>query len=144
MSNFLVYLDNCCYNRPFDDQTQLKVRFEAEAKIAIQKLIKKGKLKLVWSYILDMENDENPFQIRKESIAQWASIASKIILRNENIEIKAKMFQKIGLKPKDALHLSCAVEASCDTFITTDKKILNKKDSIKGIMLISPIDFFDF
>ena len=21
-----VYLDNCCYNRPFDDQSQLKVR----------------------------------------------------------------------------------------------------------------------
>ena len=21
-----VYLDNCCYNRPFDDQAQLKVR----------------------------------------------------------------------------------------------------------------------
>ena len=27
-----VYLDNCCYNRPFDEQTQLKVRLETEAK----------------------------------------------------------------------------------------------------------------
>ena len=26
-----VYLDNCCYNRPFDDQTQVKVRMETEA-----------------------------------------------------------------------------------------------------------------
>ena len=23
-----VYLDNCCYNRPFDDQAQLTVRLE--------------------------------------------------------------------------------------------------------------------
>ena len=30
-----VYLDNCCYNRPFDDQTQLKVRLETERFIAL-------------------------------------------------------------------------------------------------------------
>jgi len=28
-----IYLDNCCYNRPFDDQSQLRVRLEAEAKL---------------------------------------------------------------------------------------------------------------
>ena len=35
-----VYLDNCCYNRPFDEQTQLKVRLETEAKMEIQTLVK--------------------------------------------------------------------------------------------------------
>ena len=25
-----VYLDMCCYNRPYDDQSQLKVAMEAE------------------------------------------------------------------------------------------------------------------
>ena len=30
-----VYLDNCCYNRPFDEQTQLRVRHETEAKMEI-------------------------------------------------------------------------------------------------------------
>jgi predicted nucleic acid-binding protein len=137
-------MDNCCFNRPFDDQTQLKVRFEAEAKLAIQDLIKKGEIKLIWSYILDMENDDNPFQIRKEAIAQWSSIASEFILKNERIETKANILQKLGLRPKDALHLSCAIEASCDAFITTDRRILNKMDRIKEITIISPIDFFDF
>ena len=31
-----VYLDNCCYNRPFDDQNQLKIAIESAAKLAIQ------------------------------------------------------------------------------------------------------------
>ena len=31
-----VYLDNCCYSRPFDDQSQLRVRLEIEAKLEIQ------------------------------------------------------------------------------------------------------------
>jgi hypothetical protein len=30
------YLDNCAYNRPFDDQTQVKIALETEAKRYIQ------------------------------------------------------------------------------------------------------------
>ena len=29
-----VYLDNCCYNRPFDEQKQLCVRLETVTKLA--------------------------------------------------------------------------------------------------------------
>jgi len=31
----LVYLDNCCFNRPFDDQSQLRVQLEAEKFITL-------------------------------------------------------------------------------------------------------------
>jgi len=34
-----IYLDNCCYNRPFDDQTQMRVFLESQAKIYIQTLV---------------------------------------------------------------------------------------------------------
>ena len=34
-----VYLDNCCYNRPFDDQSQVKVRVETISKLAVQLMI---------------------------------------------------------------------------------------------------------
>ncbi len=48
-----IYLDNCCFNRPFDDQSQLRIRIETEAKLYVQDLIRQGTLTLVWSYILD-------------------------------------------------------------------------------------------
>ena len=57
-----VYLDNCCLNRPFDDQTQLRIRLESEAKLKVQEEIRAGKLQLAWSYILDYENRKNPLQ----------------------------------------------------------------------------------
>lgn len=41
-----VYLDNCCYNRPFDDQNQLRIRIEAEAKLGIQNMILAKKVEL--------------------------------------------------------------------------------------------------
>ena len=50
-----IYLDNCCYNRPFDDQTQMKIHLETQAKLYIQAKIKEGAYDLVWSYILDYE-----------------------------------------------------------------------------------------
>ena len=44
-----VYLDNCCFNRPFDDQTPLSIRLETEAKLYVQDQIKNGALSLGWS-----------------------------------------------------------------------------------------------
>ena len=31
----LLYLDNCCFNRPYDNQSHLLVRLETEAKLHI-------------------------------------------------------------------------------------------------------------
>lgn len=64
----LLYLDNCCYNRPFDDQTQLKISFESQAKLFVQQEILSGHFKLLWSYVLEYENNKNPFEVRRESV----------------------------------------------------------------------------
>ena len=51
-----LYLDNCCFNRPYDNQEQLKIYLETQAKLAIQEQIITGKYELIWSYILEYEN----------------------------------------------------------------------------------------
>ena len=51
-----VYLDNCCYNRPYDDQSYLRISLESQAKLFVQHLIREKKLDLVTSYVLDYEN----------------------------------------------------------------------------------------
>ena len=47
-----LYLDNCCFNRPFDDQTQLLINIESIAKIYIQSKILMGDYNLLWSDML--------------------------------------------------------------------------------------------
>lgn len=37
-----LYLDLCCFNRPYDDQTQTRIRLETEAKILIQENVKRS------------------------------------------------------------------------------------------------------
>ena len=66
-----IYLDNCCYNRPFDEQTQLRIRLETEAKLAIQRQMRMGVLEYVWSDMLANEVDESKFWEWKDKIAPW-------------------------------------------------------------------------
>ncbi|HOJ09683.1 MAG TPA: PIN domain-containing protein [Clostridiales bacterium] len=134
-----IYLDNCCFNRPYDDQTQLKIYLETQAKLDIQKDIISGEYELVWSFILDFENEQNPFELRKNSIAGWRSVAKSYIILNDNISNFAKLLLEKGLKKKDALHIACAVEAKCNVFLTTDKKLLNTL--IPEIQVLSPLEF---
>lgn len=54
-----IYLDNCSYNRPYDDQSQMRIYLETQAKLHIQDMIRKGSLELVTSYVLDYENSRN-------------------------------------------------------------------------------------
>ena len=44
-----IYLDNCCYNRPFDNQGDLRVRLETVAKLAVQFMMATGVVEYVWS-----------------------------------------------------------------------------------------------
>jgi predicted nucleic acid-binding protein len=134
-----IYLDNCCFNRPFDDLSQRVVRLEAEAVLFIQEEIKDTKLELVWSYILDQENRDNPFERRREAIGLWKSHAIIDVDESEEAIQLAESHHRLGLKPKDALHVACAIVARASYFITTDRNILKK--TIKQIQVVNPMQF---
>lgn len=139
MAEGRVYLDNCCYNRPFDDQTQLKIQLETLAKLKIQKDIRDGIYELAWSYILDYENGLNPFEEKRQSIEPWRNIASHNVTETADIIRLAEQLKEKGIKTYDSLHIACAVNAGCDFFLTTDKKLLNHK--VEGIRIVDPISF---
>lgn len=35
MKKLKLYLDNCCFNRPYDDQNQLIIELETKAKLFV-------------------------------------------------------------------------------------------------------------
>jgi len=85
MNNYKIYLDNCTFNRPFDKRNQLSIVLEADAKLYIQQSILEKRIDLVWSYILDFENDANPFKERRFAVKQWQKLAITDIDENEQI-----------------------------------------------------------
>ena len=136
-----LYLDNCCFNRPFDDQSQLRILLEAEAKLRIQENIRSGIFELVWSYILDYENSENPFRERREQIIKWRTYSNEDIEESDEILSIASMIMKHGIKKLDSLHLACAIKANADYFLTTDDGVINKALHIQNIQIVDPIGF---
>ena len=140
-----IYLDNCCYNRPFDDQTQMRVFLEAQAKIYIQTLVVDKKIELVYSYMSIFENSDNPNKKHFKIISDFFKNATQFVSDTEmqRVEEIAKSVAKQNIKNKDALHIASAILAGCEYFITTDDIILKRYKGDK-ITICSPIEFLNF
>ena len=136
-----IYLDNCCFNRPYDDQSHIRIRLESEAKLKIQEDIRNGDIQLVWSYILDYENGKNPFRERREQIAKWRKYATYDVVESESVLKLASILFEKGIRKMDSLHVACAVDASADFFLTTDDGILKKAALVEQIHVTDPIGF---
>lgn len=136
-----LYLDNCSFNRPFDDQNQLKIKLETEAKLFIQQSILNGKNELVWSYILELENNQNKFDDRRNSIYEWKNVAKIHCIENEKIIEYAENLKKINIRTKDALHIACSVYTNSDYLITVDKQLFSLK--LNDIKIINPLAFMN-
>ena len=135
----LLYLDNCCFNRPFDDQSQLSISLETQAKLFVQDTIQEGHFELLWSYVLEHENNRNPFEARRDSVLGWKDLAVKSVVESEEILLFGEELMRRGVKLYDALHVACAYVGGCDRFLTVDKGLLNKP--ISEIKVQNPIDF---
>ncbi|MEQ8171653.1 MAG: twitching motility protein PilT, partial [Candidatus Eremiobacterota bacterium] len=105
-----IYFDMNIYNRIFDSQSNVRVRFESMAIDIIFQMIEEGKYELCWSFILEYENSKNPFLYRKMYIDLMARSCKTVI--SSNIEIKnisEKIISNSKAKVNDAVHLACAV-----------------------------------
>lgn len=142
LTKIRIYLDNCCYNRPYDDQTQMRIHLETEAKLYIQKMIVDGEVNLVTSYVLEYENSRNRVLRKRQAIADFISENEAYYVgaeRRDTIEREAKLIMKTGVKEKDALHVACSIYAGCDYFITTDDRIL--KYQPYEVTIVTPGEF---
>ena len=136
-----IYLDICCFNRPFDDQSDLIVRLQTEAKLYVQEMIREGALDLVWSAIMDIENSANPDLNRKVAVADWQQLGVVDVIVRDSVEKLAETLFLLGVKPMDALHVACAIEAHAEYFLTTDKALLRKMAKHDSIRVVDPVDF---
>jgi predicted nucleic acid-binding protein len=134
-------LDSCAFNRPFDDQNQLKIKLETEAKLFIQQGILNNDYELVWSYILEYENSQSKFEDRRNAIYDWKNIAKIHCTENAEILEYAENLKLKKIRTKDALHIACSVYTNSDYFITTDKKLFNLQ--LNDIKIINPLSFIN-
>lgn len=138
-----IYLDNCCYNRLFDDRSNIRNYLEREAVlIVLQKAFDK-EIEIVGSDILEIEiskikNDEK----RNDVEGVYNALVTDTIKVNSQIEMRAvQIREKSNIKAFDSLHLASA-EAGADILLTTDIKFLKGCQRIKSkITVKNPVEF---
>ncbi|MCC8080425.1 MAG: PIN domain-containing protein [Lachnospiraceae bacterium] len=138
-----IYLDNCCYNRPYDDRTNIKNYLEREAVLIIMQMAHEGLFCIVGSDILQKEMSKISDEIKRNNVRElYTFLKPDIIKADDTIIMRAENIMKMSsIKAFDSLHLACA-EAYADILLTTDIKFLKAANNLKtGIKVKNPIDF---
>ena len=138
-----IYLDNCCFNRPYDSQESFKISMETRAKLFIQEAVKNGKYELVGSYMLEYENSQNPDRMKRDSIKEYQDKYSSYyvpITRRDELLPKIGEIMSYNIAYKDATHLAAAIYAGCDYLITTDARFQRRYKG-KEITILNPLEF---
>ena len=129
-----IYLDNCCLNRPFDDQSYPRIHLESEAVKTILSLCEQSDWMLLGSDALTYEIKQITNTSKREYLQLIIKSAELNIKLQASIKERAKYFEQEGIKAFDALHLSCA-EAHADVFLTTDDRFLKNINRLTDVSL---------
>lgn len=111
-----VYFDACCVNRLSDDQTQERIRKEAEAIEALLGFATREPNKWVASVVLAAEIERNPSSDRREDAQAVLSFAQDTIPLDDKVIRRAQELEGLGLSTFDALHVACAERGEVDVF----------------------------
>jgi predicted nucleic acid-binding protein len=141
MEKLKIYLDNCCYNRPFDDSLQEKIKLEADAVLYIINLSKSGKLIIVSSQFVKYEIDCIRVKEKRDKVLDFYHCDEYHVLNNGMSKL-AKYYQTFNLKTFDSLHLAAAESAKADYLLTTDIDFIQySKRFTHNVKVINPCDF---
>ncbi len=94
-----IYLDNCCFDRPYDNVRDDMVRMEAEAIISIISRCENGEWELCGGDILLDEIANTPDLVKKQKILLLCHAAVDHIDITAGIVMRAKEFERMGIKP---------------------------------------------
>lgn len=119
-----VYLDVSALCRPFDDQSQLRIRLETDGVLLILGQVQSGRCTLVASPAHDVEIaaiEDRAERAQLQTILRSDSSGFKFDLRGARARAEALVEQGVGVA--DAAHLALAEQAECD-FVTCDDRLI--------------------
>jgi hypothetical protein len=139
-----IYLDSCCYGRPWDGKDQASIVAEANAigEIIDWRFIN-GHI-TIGSPIVKSEILRNPRPDIRAAVMEYflESIDEYVYLATADYA-RARVLRKAGLRRKDHYHLAAAECAGADMLLTVDKGFLQvaTSRSLSKVQVINPLSF---
>jgi len=137
-----IYLDVCCLNRPFDDQSNLRVHLESEAVKTILSLCEQTQWQLLSSEVIEFEIANTIDEDKRTQLQQMTAMATLIPPLTTEVLARAQFLETAGLTVFDAMHLACA-ETHADIFLTVDDKFLKKARSLTRLGVNNPLKWLE-
>ncbi len=128
-----IYLDNCCLQRPLDDQTHPRIRVETEAVFAVLAAVQAGEQILLGSEALEYEVMRIPDEVRRSEVLSVLALASERLQITDAVETLALQLEQQGLGAMDAIHLALASTTKADFFCTCDDQLYRKAVAIQDL-----------
>ncbi len=138
-----VYMDNCCFNRIFDDRSQPVIYFDRNSVMIVLELVEKGVFELCGSQMLVKEIADTPDAFKRERLELMYSLCSSEVEVTESIIERAYDIREYSnIRTKDSIHLACAEYANVDVLLTVDKKFMNNANRIPAkVKVMSPTEW---
>jgi predicted nucleic acid-binding protein len=139
-----IYLDTCCYNRPFDDFSHERVHLESEAVLALIKKVNQGMDEIVGSDILELEISRIANIDKLKKVRSLYNVATMNVPYSEQVLARSKEIQEMAnIRSFDALHIASAEKARADVMLTTDDRLERSCMGIQlSVKVTNPIKFF--
>ena len=143
MAQVKIYLDNCCYNRPFDDLSQERIYLESETILMILRKKEEGQYLIIGSDILEIEMSRMKDEIKKQRVKELYEMADIHIDYIEEIKQRSKEIMAMSnIRLFDSLHIATAEYAGADILLTTDDKLEKMSAKLKlNVKIMNPIRF---
>ncbi len=138
-----LYLDNCCYCRPYDDRKIAKNYLEREAILLIMQMAYDGIYRIIGSDVLEREmsmisnlEKRNAVRVLYDSV-----IVEKVGLTDSIAKTANEIMKASSVKAFDSLHLASALTIA-DILLTTDTKFLKAANMLGFDMkIMNPLEF---
>lgn len=140
-----IYLDNCGLQRPYDDQSQVRIQLEAQAILAVITLFEQQKIELISSETLYFEAEQNPHLHRRRYVLRLLDRISHYYETTDVIVHRANQYESSGLQSFDALHLATSVEAKANYFCSCDDRLLKRAKQLDtgSTRVVSPLELIE-
>ena len=139
----LIYLDYNCFQRRFDDPSQIKIQLEALACEEIFLRAEIEEIQLAWSFMHEDETLLCPFPNRLNVAFILPALCRTRIGPEDQIYQSALEFQRRSkMTSKDAIHLACAHFIKADYFLSCDNRLVSQAKKLGLEMtILNPVEY---
>jgi hypothetical protein len=141
-----VYLDTCCFCRPLDDQSQVRVKLEAEAIVLVLEHVDQGRWTMIGSDALDAEIAAIRDPKRRGRVTKFARAATEHVSIDADLGRRQQLLEGMGFGGYDSAHIACAEAAGADVLLTTDDALIRRAQRLRhqlAVRVANPVSWLE-